>query len=120
MISQLLFWSARILSILAILFVMMFSLDCFEGTSLTKDQLVCFVMHNIPAFIIIAVLVIAWNRELAGGLLFLVAALAGSIVFKGFSGNPAVFIVMAPFVLTGLLFILHHVLYGPAKQDTTV
>jgi len=107
--KKLLYWSPRILATLAILFMMMFSLDCFEGE--TGDILLCLVMHNIPAFIIIVILVIAWKWELIGGVLFVAAFLAGSIYFNGFGSNWGALIVMVPFLLTGILFLLHYFLY---------
>ena len=109
MLNKVLFWTPRILGILAILFMMMFSLDCFEmgGT----DAMICLVMHNIPALIIILVLVVAWKWELVGGILFVIVSFAGAVYFNGFGGNWGVLPVMAPFLLTGILFILHYFLY---------
>ncbi len=106
-----LYWAPRILAILAILFMMMFSLDCFEGPSSFKEQLICFFMHNIPAFVVIAILVLAWNWEWMGGVLFVAAFFAMSIFFFGFSRNYAALIVTSPFLITGLLFLLHYYLY---------
>ena len=110
MALKILYWFPRVLAILAILFMLVFSIDCFDGTSAIKEKLICFGMHNIPALIITAVLVIAWKWELIGGILFITVALAGSIFFRGFSGNPGSLIVMAPFVVVGFLLILNHVL----------
>jgi hypothetical protein len=108
--NKLLFWIPRALAMLAILFMMMFSMDCFEMSG--KDVLICLVMHNIPAFIIIAVLVIAWKKELVGGILFVAVSVAGSIYFNRSGNNWAVLIVMAPFLLTGILFLIHYYLVG--------
>jgi len=107
--EKLLFWIPRILAIIAIGFMMMFSMDCFEmgGT----DILVCLFMHNIPALIIAAVLVIAWKWELPGGILFILVSIAGSVYFNGFGGNWGVLPIMAPFLVTGILFITHYYLY---------
>ncbi len=104
--QKILYWTPRILAILAILFMMMFSLDCFGEYSTLREKLLCFIMHNIPAYIVIAVLIIAWKRELAGGILFLLTALAGSLYFRAFSGNPGVLLIMLPFLITGILFII--------------
>jgi hypothetical protein len=106
--KNLLYWSPRILAILAILFMMMFSLDCFEMGG--KDALICLLMHNIPALIIAGVLVLAWKWELIGGILFIAVSIAGAIYFNGFGGNWGVLPVMAPFLLTGILFIIYYVL----------
>jgi len=105
--ENILYWTPRILAILAILFMMMFSIDCFGGNYTLREQLICFFMHNIPAYILILALIIAWKWELAGGILFLLAALSGSIYFGAFSGNPGVLFLLLPFVITGILFIVH-------------
>ena len=106
--EKLLLWSPRVLAILAILFLMLFSLDCFEAGQGLRNQLTCFIMHNIPAFIILLILLVSWKWEMIGGMLFIAAAVAGSIFFNGFGGNWGVNIVMAPFVLSGILFMVHH------------
>lgn len=108
--DKILYWIPRILAIGAILFMMMFSLDCFEE-GVAKDILLCIVMHNIPALIILGVLIIAWKWELIGGILFVIAFFAAAIFFKSFTGNPASLIVISPFLLTGILFFLHYYLY---------
>lgn len=109
MTKKLLYWTPRILAILAILIMMVFSMDCFEMGG--KDAWICLVMHNIPAFIIIIVLIIAWKWELIGGILFAVAFIAAGIFFKSFTGNPASLIVISPFLVVGILFITYHLLY---------
>jgi len=113
-----LLWIPRILAILAILFMMLFSLDCFEAGQGLRNQLTCFVMHNIPAFIIAVILFISWKWELLGGLLFMAAAVAGSIFFNGFGGNWGVNIIMAPFLLAGVLFMIHHYKYVKKAKQT--
>jgi hypothetical protein len=50
--EKILLWTPRALTILAILFMMLFSMDCFEASYTVKEQLTCFGMHNIPAFIL--------------------------------------------------------------------
>jgi hypothetical protein len=101
-----LFWIPRIISILAIVFVVMFSLDVFGGNEPITKKLLAFLIHNIPALILIAALIIAWKRELIGGILFIVLFLVGCYFFKSFAGNPASLIVISPFLLVGILFIL--------------
>lgn len=116
--EKMLIWSPRILAILAILFLMLFSFDCFEAGQGFRRQMTCFFMHNIPAYVIIAILVISWKWELLGGILFVAAAITGSIIFNGFDGNYGVNIIMAPFVIAGVLFMIHHYLYP--RNDRTL
>jgi hypothetical protein len=117
--EKMLYWIPRVLMILAILFMMMFSLDVFGGGEPLFRQLLAFLMHNIPAFILIGILLVAWKWEMAGGVLFIIAALAGSILFRAFSGNPGALIVLTPFLIGGLFFILHHLLYRRGDKTKT-
>ena len=110
--SKILYWVPRIFTILAIFFMMMFSFDVFEGNESTGRKLLGFLIHNIPVLILSVILIIAWKREVAGGILFILAFIAASIFYRSFSGNPGSLIVIIPFLITGVLFILHHVLYG--------
>ncbi len=105
MAKKVLYWTPRILGILAILFMMMFSLDCFGENESLKNQLICLFMHNIPAFICILALFIAWKWELIGGTIFILAFVAGTIYFNSFTGNWGSLIVISPFLVTGILFI---------------
>ncbi len=109
---KLLYWIPRIFTILAIIFMLMFSLDSFGGDASVLKKILGFFIHNIPVLVLCAILVVAWKNELLGGLLFIVAFIAGTILFRSFSGNPGSLVVIVPFLITGLLFILHHFLYG--------
>ena len=115
MASKILYWIPRLLTILAILFMLMFSLDVFGGNDSVGKKLVGFVVHNIPVMILAVILIIAWKRELIGGVLLVAASIAGAIFFHSFTGNPASLIVISPFLITGILFILHSMLY-PVNQ----
>lgn len=109
--EKILYWTPRIITILAILFMGMFSLDVFGGNEPLTKKLLGFLIHNIPVLILIGVLIIAWKREIIGGVLFIVAFIAASIFFRSFKGNPGSLVVILPFLITGILFILHHVVY---------
>ena len=107
MATKILYWTPRLIAILAIGFMMMFSTDCFGPEYSFEEKMTCFLMHNIPAYLVIIVLVMAWKWELVGGILFIAAALFGAFWFNGFGSNPGVLPIMVPFLLTGILFILH-------------
>lgn len=111
MISRILYWIPRILAIFAILFMTLFSLDVFGGNESFGLKILGFLKHNIPVFILIAILIIAWKWEFAGGILFILTSIYGFVFFHSFTGNPGSIIVIAPFLLTGILFILHNVIY---------
>ncbi len=107
MAQKILTWIPRILAIMAILFMMMFSIDCFEEGNSFTDQMICFFMHNMPSMVCIAALVIAWHYKLVGGLIFILFFIVAGILFKSFTGNPASLLVISPFLICGVLFILH-------------
>ncbi|MGC1389619.1 MAG: hypothetical protein WA816_01145 [Bacteroidales bacterium] len=117
MISKILYWFPRILAIFSILFMTMFSFDVFGGNESFGMQLLGFLMHNIPVIILIIILIIAWKWEIPGGVLFILASISGTVFFHSFSGNPGSLIVIAPFLMTGLLFIVHNVLYPESKKE---
>lgn len=124
---QVLHWSPRILCIVAILFVSLFALDAFAPGLTIWQQLAGFSMHLIPSFILLACLVLAWKKELIGGILIALIGLALSpFVFQmnyhrtHSVGVSLVIILMItfPFVIVGSLFILSHFMKKKNLQNT--
>ncbi len=113
--ARILYWLPRLLCILAILFVSMFALDSFQPGLSIWEQLQAFVMHLIPSFILLIFLIIAWKREISGGILFLLIGLGFSpvIYMHNFRMNGSVWMslgvlsmITLPFIIVGVLFIL--------------
>ncbi len=112
-----LYLAPRVLGILAVLFISIFALDAFEpGLSIWK-QLAGFAIHLIPSLVLLVVLVIAWKRELTGGILFAVIGLVFTpiIYYHNYSLNHSVWMSLSiilmvtfPFILVGILFIISH------------
>ena len=115
--EKILRWAPRVLTILALLFMLMFSFDVFEENAPFSRKMLGFLIHNIPVLVLTVFLIIAWFQELIGGMLFILAFLIAAIVFKSFSGNPGSLIVIIPFLITGILFIFHNQLYGEHQQN---
>jgi len=103
-------WSARAIMILAILFMMMFSMDVFEGDKSLPEKLGGFLIHNIPAFFLAFLLALAWKRELWGGILVTAVSVFLMVYFHSFTTNNGSLIVVAPFLLAGILSILCYVM----------
>jgi hypothetical protein len=115
--EKLLFWTPRILCILAILFISMFALDAFDPALTLGQQLAGFAIHLIPSFVLVALLVVAWRWEFIGGIVFLIIGLGFTplIYLHNFNMNHSVWISLSivllitfPFIVVGLLFLLHH------------
>jgi hypothetical protein len=113
-------WVARVLLVAAILFMMMFSLDVFETEGTVKEKAIGLFMHNIPAFMLIAVLIIAWKRELAGGILLIALTFGMMFYFRSFTSNPGSLIILLPFLIAGILFILCHVFSFRKQQNSRI
>ena len=126
---SLIYWLPRIICILAILFVSMFALDAFAPGLTLWQQLGDFVIHLIPSFILLAVLIVAWKWELYGGIIFTIIGLGLSpFIFmlnhnrNHFSVGTSLGVVMMitfPFVVVGVLFIISHFLKKKNLTDST-
>lgn len=108
-------WIPRILCILAILFISMFALDSFSEGASFWDQLGAFLVHLIPSFVLLIILLVSWRRELIGGILFMVIGLGLTpfIYNMNYHMNNSVMMslgivlmITIPFVVVGALFIM--------------
>jgi hypothetical protein len=118
-------WLPRIICILAILFVSLFALDAFAPGHTLWQQLGDFFIHLIPSFILIASLIVAWQWEFIGGIIFTMIGIGLSpFVFRmnyhrthsiGVS-LAIIFMITIPFVVVGILFIVSHYL---KKKETS-
>ena len=110
-IDKFIYWAPRVLSILFLLFLAMFSLDVFEPGLSPWQIAVGLFMHNIPVLILLAILIISWKREIVGGVAFILAgflyiglmlrnALTGP--FEGYMFSYSLIIAGPAFLIGGL------------------
>ena len=111
--KQLLFWSPRVICILAILFISIFAADAFES------GLSAVLIHLIPSFVLITFLIIAWKWEFIGGIIFTLIGLGLTpfIFMLNYNRNHSIFdslltllLITFPFIVVGILFIVSHLL----------
>jgi hypothetical protein len=114
---NLIHWLPRITCILAILFISLFALDAFNPEKTIWQQIGDLLMHLMPSFVLIIVLIIAWKRELVGGIIFVLIGLGFSpfVFIHNYRMNDSIWmslgiiaIITIPFVLVGILFIMSH------------
>lgn len=74
-VSNFVYWAPRIASIIFIIFLSLFSLDVISPGLSLSQILVGLLMHNIPVFVLIIVLIISWKYEIVGGIVYIVAGL---------------------------------------------
>lgn len=111
------YWLPRILCILAILFISMFALDAFSSEESFIVQLGDFIMHLIPSFVLLFLLIVAWKKEFLGGIIFMILGLGMSpFVFKmNYNMNESfwmslgiIMTITIPFFIVGILFLVSY------------
>ena len=116
--TKALYWTARILCILAILFISLFALDSVSSERTFWQNATALLMSLIPSFVLLAALIIAWKWEKTGGIILTIIGLSLSIFvfvlnykrnqFSVANSLKNALILAIPFVLAGILFILSH------------
>jgi hypothetical protein len=74
--ERLLFWTPRILGTLFVLFMSVFAMDVFEENKSLGQIAVALIRHLVPAFICLAVLLVAWRWERIGAVLYVASLLS--------------------------------------------
>lgn len=75
-ISKSLYWTPRILLIIFICFLTIFSFDVFDMGLNFWQTVGAFLIHSLPSLILLIVLIISWKYEIVGGIVFILAGLA--------------------------------------------
>ena len=113
-INKFIFWAPRILAILFVLFLTLFSLDVLEGNYGFWGTIVGLLMHNIPAIILLIVLIISWKHEIVGGISFIlagvvyIALILKTAIVNGFEWYYLFWVVQISGIafLIGILFLV--------------
>jgi len=114
---KILHWTPRIICILAILFISLFALDSFSPDLTIWQQIGAFLIHLIPSFLLLVLLIVAWKREFIGGIIFTLIGLGFSpfIFVHNYKMNQSVWmsltivlVITVPFIIAGILFIVSH------------
>jgi hypothetical protein len=105
--QQLLYWSPRVLSIVFIFFTCIFALDVFGESRGFVETILALLMHLIPQFLMIGVLILSWRREWIGGVVFILLAILYIVGMWGKFPLMTYVIISGPLALTGILFLLN-------------
>ena len=113
-VNKFIFWTPRILSILFILFLAMFSLDVFGNGYSFWETVVGLFMHNLPSMILLVILIISWKHEIVGGITFIFAGLLYTLLiavgslkgpFEWYMFSYSM-IIAGPAFFIGILFLI--------------
>jgi hypothetical protein len=115
--EKVLYFAPRILSILFICFLALFSFDVFQPGLGTGEIAIAFFIHNIPAIILTIILIIAWKKEIVGAIGFGGAGLfyLGFIIFRAmkYQQLTGAFLISSlaaialPAIVIGILFLIN-------------
>jgi len=105
------YWTPRILSIVFLLFLAMFSLDVFDGHYGFWGTILGLFMHNIPVFFLLIVLLMSWRKEWIGGVMFILAGLLyiySALIRTQFQWYALLWIlqISGPAFFIGILFLV--------------
>jgi hypothetical protein len=105
-LNQFIFWAPRVAGIAFIAFLGLFAADVFgQGYDFLQTG-GALLIHLIPNFVLLIVLIIAWKREWVGALVYTILGIAYIALGWGRMDWQAYFFISGPLFLTGLLFLL--------------
>ena len=111
-VSKFVYWTPRILSIVFLLFLSLFSLDVISPELSFWEIALGMLMHNIPVFVLAIILWISWKYEIIGGIAFIlagivyIALLLTSQNFQGYMLSWSL-IISGPAFFIGVLFLMN-------------
>lgn len=112
--NKFIYWTPRILSILFLIFLALFSLDVISEATGFWQITLGLLMHNVPVLILLLVLIISWKYEIVGGIVFTIAgfyyltAVLGIAMRAGFQWHylSSALMIAGPALLIGVLFMI--------------
>ena len=104
--NKVVYWSPRILTIFFILFVSLFALDTFKSENTTAQNIAAFLIHLVPSFVLILLLLAAWRLEWIGTIGF--AALGITYIVISWGRFPLItyLTISGPLFLISILFLI--------------
>ncbi len=97
-------WTPRVLSILFICFISLFALDVFEEGRSWTEILVALLMHLIPSYVLILILVFAWRRPWVGTIAYTALAIAYGVIAR--RHLSWILVIAVPLLVMAVLFWL--------------
>jgi len=105
--KRVLFWTPRILGILFAIFVSMFAFDVFDQGYGVWRTILALLINLVPAYLVIIALIVAWQREWLGAILFIALAVLYVVWGWGRQSLVAYLVIAGPLILVGGLFLLN-------------
>jgi len=109
-VSNIIYWTPRIISIIFVCFLFLMSLDVFSPDLNFWQTVTGLFMHNIPALLLLIIVIISWKYEIVGGITFILAGILYIILlikspFEWYKLSWAIQISGSAFLI-GILFLI--------------
>ena len=107
-VGNFVYWTPRILSIIFITFLALISFDVISSGLSVWQIIIGMFMHNIPVFILIVLLVLAWKHEIIGGVTFIVGGLLylGLVAYSGIKDGFEWYMLAWAIEISGIAFLI--------------
>ena len=106
-VKRVLFWSPRVLGILFAMLLSLFSFDVFEEGYGLWRTIGALLLHLVPTFMVVVVLVVAWRWEWVGAVLFIALAVFYTAWFWGRFHWSAYVVISGSLFVMGVLFLFN-------------
>lgn len=104
--SKIIYWLPRILMMLFIIFISIFALDSFNGEASLLQKIGGFLIHLIPTYILIALLLVSWKWEWIGGIAFFLLGVFYIVWVWGKFPVSVYFGISGPLFIISILFFV--------------
>ena len=120
-LKSIFYFTPRVLSIIMVLFLMLFSLDVFDTTTNIQELLIGLFIHNVPAIILLVASIFAWKHELIGvAIYYLGAVFYAVIVFDNqlnfFIQLSWIATISLPLIIIGTLYLISYMFISRNKR----
>ncbi|MCF8240119.1 MAG: hypothetical protein K9J16_01940 [Melioribacteraceae bacterium] len=111
------FWSPRILAIIFAIFISIFAFDVFtENYSTIWESILALALHLFPTFIVLMVLIISWNFEWIGGIIYTAMGIYYIFITSGDMNWSAYIIIPGTLFLIAVLFFINWYLHDEIRK----
>ena len=99
-------WIPRILTIAFIIFISLFALDSFGTSDPWYMEVLGFLIHLIPTYILLAILIVFWKKPVYSGVSYIILAIFFTIFFNTYRNIYSFILISILPAFIGILFLI--------------